>query len=97
MVLALLLTGCVTLSPCRPLGHVSPSVLWEHPPPCLPHRAVVRNDEMMYVKHFVTCKALCTCVGDSSLMVVLVSRWEWAAGDICREWVGCQGEGPGCD
>ena len=21
---------------------------------------------MMYVKHFVTCKALCTCVGDCS-------------------------------
>lgn len=32
---------------------------------------------MMYVKHFVTCKALCTCVWVTALiMVIILSPWD---------------------
>lgn len=32
---------------------------------------------MMYVKHFVTCKALCTCVWVTALiMVIIFSLWD---------------------
>lgn len=32
---------------------------------------------MMYVNHFVTCKALCTCVWVTALiMVIILSPWD---------------------